>query len=176
MAPNTRPTSVILFRVRRCLEAMAMALLVGDYPYVATIAWEDAIICVLIAIITYLCGVLHGSIGMFILQHYRKANSTTTSTQANESQPMNDAQQEAEVPTETTPMPQQSSQTLGVPIAIYAGFTDHTYAYHRGNNPCTNFRQMKATRIIDSSTSLDVKKRFVPCEVCWPRDIPRIDM
>ena len=153
-----------------------MALLMGDYPYFATIAWEDAIICTLIAIITYLCSVLHGSIGMFILQQYRKANSTTTSTQANESQPMNNTQQEAEMPTETTPMPQQPSQAMGVPIAIYAGFTYHTYAYHNDNNTCNNFRQMKSIRIIDTYTSLDVKKQLVPCEVCWPRDIPRIDM
>ena len=159
-----------------------MALFMGDFPYFTTFDWEEAILCTLIAIFAYLCGIVHGSLGTMFIQHCRRANSASIMIQTNESGPTRITRQETEMPMEIpTPPPPRTftrftprsrHQGQGVPSAVNAGFTADTYAYHKGDNPCADYRNMKS---IDANSKY-IKKRFEPCKVCWPPDeIPRID-
>lgn len=141
----------------------------GNFPYFATFAWEEALICVLIAVISYGCGIAHGIIGTLLIQYYKKESMPTTSTQTtNESRPMTTPQPAVEIPTPPPPMPQtRASQRIQwrVPSSVAAGFTNSAYAYHDGDNPCPVYRDLQQH---NKNT-----KRFTPCKVCWPTSIPR---
>ena len=165
------------------ISTLATAYFLGDLPYYTTFTWGEAFFCMLIVIFAYVGGIVHGSLGMMLFQHLRRPNTASILIQTNESGPTPIPRPEAEMPMEM-PMqppprtlarstPRVQCQVQGVPSAVNAGFTSDTYAYHKGNNPCDNYRSMRSV----DANGRTVKKRFEPCKVCWPpAEIPRIEL